>query len=167
MNTTEVERSVPAARRAFLSADSAVPALIVLLAVVFLTFHLPYLPASLEDLDSINFALGVRHFDVAQHQPHPPGYPLFILAGKAAHALIPSEAKALAVVSIFAGALGVLAIAALFRGWDGLQTVPSNRSTAWPIAATALTVTCPLYWFTAARPLSDVTGLAAAVRCRR
>jgi len=204
VNTTDVERSMPAARRAFLSADSAVPAFVVLLAVVFLTFHLPYLPASLEDLDSINFALGVRHFDVAEHQPHPPGYPLFILAGKAAHALIPSEAKALAAISIVAGALGVLVIAALFHGWDGLktvphrhntptsvaegtrssvaddtrssvadgvpssvgdglQTVPRDRSTAWPIAATALVVTCPLYWFSAARPLSDVTGLAAAV----
>ena len=39
-------------------------------------------PPTLEDLDSVNFALGVRHFDVAQHQPHPPGYPLFIALGK-------------------------------------------------------------------------------------
>ena len=31
----------------------------VVLAIVFLAFHLPYLPASLEDLDSVNFALGV------------------------------------------------------------------------------------------------------------
>src|SRR2546422_10220375 len=85
------------------------------LAVLFLAFHLPYLPASLEDLDSINFALGVRHFDVAEHQPHPPGYPLFIVAAKAAHALIPSEAHALAAVSIAGGSLGVLAIAPLFR----------------------------------------------------
>ncbi|PYR44329.1 MAG: hypothetical protein DMF93_00685, partial [Acidobacteria bacterium] len=42
-------------------------------AFLFAAFHLPYLPASLEDLDSVNFALGVRRFDVAQHQPHPPG----------------------------------------------------------------------------------------------
>src|SRR5450759_5141375 len=51
-----------------------------LLAAAFLALHLPYLPASLDDVDSINFALGVRNFDVAHHQPHPPGYPLFILA---------------------------------------------------------------------------------------
>jgi len=180
VNTYDVERRTRRARRNIFSADSAVSALIVVLAIGFLAFHVPYLPVSLEDLDSINFALGVRHFDVAEHQPHPPGYPLFILAAKGAHALIPSEANALAAVSIVAGALGVLAIAALFRGWDGLppsreatadrrslggggQTVPSDRSTAWTIAATALAVTCPLYWFTAARPLSDLTGLAAAV----
>lgn len=134
--------------------DRAFP---VLLAIVFLAFHLPYLPASLEDLDSINFALGVGHFDVAQHQPHPPGYPLFILLGKAAHAVVPSEAKALAAVSVAAGTLGVLAIAGLFRRVDG------RSSTSWWIAATALTMTTPLYWFTAARPLSDSTGVAAAV----
>src|SRR3989475_5551787 len=167
-------------RSAAHSAFSILHYSIAALSALFLVFHVPYLPASLEDLDSINFALGVRHFDVAEHQPHPPGYPLFILAAKGAHALIPSEANALAAVSIVAGALGVLAIAALFRGWDGLppsreatadrrslggggQTVPSDRSTAWTIAATALAVTCPLYWFTAARPLSDLTGLAAAV----
>ena len=59
-----------------------------LLAVVFFSFHLRYLPASLEDLDSINFALGVRHFDVAEHQPHPPGYPVYIAAAKAINAAI-------------------------------------------------------------------------------
>ena len=146
-----------------LSAGLAALAVPVLLALVFLAFHLPYLPASLEDLDSVNFALGMRRFDVAEHQPHPPGYPLFILAAKAANALVRTEAGALAAVSIVSGALGVLAIAALFRALDGLKFVPRERSAAWPIAATAVAVTCPLYWFTAARPLSDVAGLAAAL----
>ena len=66
--------------------------------MLFLAFHLPFLPASLEDLDSINFALGLRHFDVAQHQPHPPGYPLYIALGKVAHAVVQSEARALSLV---------------------------------------------------------------------
>src|SRR5262245_39928869 len=79
------------------------------IALAFLVAHLPYLPSSLEDLDSINFALGLRHFDVANHQPHPPGYPIYIALGKVAHAFIPSEAQALAVVGVLAGALGVFA----------------------------------------------------------
>jgi hypothetical protein len=130
----------------------------VALAVLFLALHLPYLPASLEDLDSINFALGVRHFDVAAHQPHPPGYPVYILVTKAAHVLIPSEATALAAVSLGAGALGVLAIVALFRRLE-----PGGAPHLWPLAAASVAIAAPLYWFTTVRPLSDVPGLVAAI----
>jgi hypothetical protein len=132
--------------------------LIVVLALVFFALHLPYLPASLEDLDSINFALGVRQFDVAHHQPHPPGYPVFILIAKAVHTVVPSEATALALVSAGAGALGVLALAAVFRRLDEDRTPP-----AWRVAPVAVAMTAPLYWFTAVRPLSDAAGLAAAL----
>jgi hypothetical protein len=127
------------------------------LALLFLAGHLPFLPASLEDLDSINFALGVRHFDVAHHQPHPPGYPVFILAARAAHAFVGSEAKALSLVGIVAGALGVWALVAFFRLFGRVD--PAAR----PCAAALVAATSPLYWFTAVRPLSDMTGLAAAL----
>ena len=70
------------------------------MALGFIALHLPYLPASLEDLDSINFALGVRNFDVTQHQPHPPGYPVFILAAKILHVILPSDAHALCLLEI-------------------------------------------------------------------
>ena len=142
----------------FFSAGFAGVAFPVGLAVVFLAFHLPYLPASLEDLDSINFALGIRQFDVAHHQPHPPGYPVFILIGKALHAVGPSEAHALALLSVAAGALGVLGVAALFRRLDCPDT-----PLRWSVAAVGLAMTTPLYWFTAVRPLSDSSGLAAAL----
>jgi hypothetical protein len=140
------------------SANSACSALIVVLAAAFLALHLPYLPASLEDLDSINFALGIRQFDVPRHQPHPPGYPVYIAIAKAVRAVGASELTALALVSIAAGTLGVLAIAALFRRLGAEQP-----DTMWPVAAVAVAMTSPLYWFTAVRPLSDTAGLAAAV----
>ncbi len=129
---------------------------------IFLALHLPYLPQSLEDLDSINFALGVRQFDVTHHQPHPPGYPVFILAAKIVHALVPSEARALALVGVFAGALGVLALFALFAALDRHD----SDAPAWALGAleaTAVAATAPLYWLTASRPLSDMAGLAASV----
>ncbi len=127
------------------------------LALVFLAFHLPYVPQSLEDLDSVNFALGVRDYDVSQHQPHPPGYPLYILIAKGIRAVVGSELAALAVFSMIAGALGVVAVAALAR------RIFAGESIEWACAATAVAVTSPLYWFTAARPLSDLPGLAAAI----
>jgi len=72
----------------------------VILAALFLALHLPYLPKSLEDLDSINFALGVRQFDVAHHQPHPPGYPVYIAVAKIVHAAVPDEARALGLLGV-------------------------------------------------------------------
>ena len=98
------------------------------MAVVFLALHLPFLPASLEDLDSINFALGVRDFDVARHQPHPPGYPVYIAVGEGgARARCRRSRGRSAVVSVVAGALGVLALVALFARIDR-QSAPGH----WP-----------------------------------
>jgi hypothetical protein len=128
------------------------------LALAFLLLHLPYLPSSLEDLDSVNFALGMRDYDVARHQPHPPGYPVFILLAKATQVVVPAEATSLALVSVIAGALGVVAMGRLFRRLEGSRT-----HGVWWVAAIVVTMTAPLYWFTAARPLSDVAGLAAAL----
>ena len=129
--------------------------IVILLGLVFVALHLPYLPKSLEDLDSINFALGVRQFDVAHHQPHPPGYPVYMALAKVVHAAVPDEARALGLVSVVAGGLGVLAMAALF-----VRLARTNGSSWVPVA---LALTSPLYWFTAVRPLSDMPGLAATL----
>ena len=34
------------------------------------------------DWDELLFMLSLDHFDVAQHRPHPPGFPLYVLTGK-------------------------------------------------------------------------------------
>src|SRR5438132_871494 len=134
------------------------PTIVALLAaLVFLAAHLAFLPASLEDLDSINFALGLRRFDVAAHRPHPPGYPVYIAAGKLVRAIVPDEAKALGVISGVAGALGLLALVAFFSRLD-----PSSPR-RWSIVAALLAAASPLFWVTAARPLSDTAGLAASI----
>jgi hypothetical protein len=131
------------------------------LGVVFFALHLPFLAPTLEDIDSINFALGVRDFDIAHHRPHPPGYPLFVALGKLSTtigALVGSAAagsRALAFWSAAAGGALVFLLFSLFRYLDG----DAHRA-AW---AAAVAAASPLFWFTAARPLSDMTGLAMAV----
>src|SRR3954469_25761870 len=94
-----------------------------LLAALFVATHLPFLPQSLEDIDSMNFALGLRHFDPALHQPHPPGYPVYMLLG---HISLPTveavtsktgqaaEATALAIWSAIGGAACIFAAWLLF-----------------------------------------------------
>ena len=129
-----------------------------LLAGLFLALHLPFLPPALEDLDSINFALGIRDFDVLRHQPHPPGYPVFMVSAKVLHRIGLSEVHALSLLSMLGGALAIFGCLMLFREMD--RDRPPSALT-W--MGVLLVVTCPLYWVTAARPLSDAVGLAAAL----
>src|SRR5690349_3121155 len=64
-------------------------------AAAWLLIHLPFLAPALEDIDSINFALGLHHYDPSLHQPHPPGYPVFIAAGRFALGIIHAVAPGL------------------------------------------------------------------------
>jgi hypothetical protein len=134
-----------------------------LLATAFLILHLAFLPTTPTGVDAANFVLGVREFNVADHRPHPPGYPVFIAFGKASRAVLEHlpitefrrrETYGLAIWSAVFGTIGIFTLRQLFRAID-----PDDRRA---VAAAALTVTCPLFWFNAMRPMSDVSGLAAA-----
>ena len=134
------------------------------LAAVFLVAHLAFLPPTLEDLDSMNFALGVRDFDPSKHQPHPPGYPVFIALGKLSHAVWPSDAGSLSVWSALFGALSVFPLMALFRSIESLdRTAEGAIRDRRAALATIVVVASPRFWFTALRPLSDMAGLAMAL----
>ena len=150
------------------------------MALIFALAHLPYLPQSLEDIDSVNFALGVRDFDVAAHRPHPPGYPVYIFLGKIAAAAAGSviaaaesvvEAKALAIISLLGGLFAIAALYVVFAHLtdaeqrDALSGTRSGLAGVdiQAFAATAITVSCPLFWSLAVRPMSDVPGLSVAL----
>ncbi len=136
--------------------------------------HLGALPSTLEDIDSVNFALGVREFDPARHRPHPPGYPVYIALGKVAtgvtRVLWPDgrpdrvEARALAALSL----LGAMVLAwVLPYALTSLSPGGTNRTgrpalSRRAIIATLVVMACPLTWYLASRPMSDVPGLAAA-----
>ncbi|HEY6359545.1 MAG TPA: DUF2723 domain-containing protein [Vicinamibacterales bacterium] len=95
------------------------------IAAAFVAAHIPSLSPTLEDIDSLNFALGLRDFDPALHQPHPPGYPVYIALGRASYAVVsratPSldrlatEALSLSIWSIVAAAISIIAAASFFR----------------------------------------------------
>jgi hypothetical protein len=134
------------------------------LAFLFLATHLVSLPRSLEDIDTINLALGVESFDVVNHRPHPPGYPVFVAMGKLSTSFVSivapgldrneRAAVGLAIWGVAAGAVFVWVLVAFWRavGWTPLG--------AW--FAAALAIGSPLFWFTSARPLTDATALVAA-----
>jgi len=134
-------------------------------AVAFVWLHAQTVPRTLEDEDSVNMALGVEDFDVARYAPHPPGYPVYIALAKGSTATVQwlrpdwsrdrRAAAGLSWLSILSGAAGLFALAAL---WRGLGVSPN-----WATAAAIGTAAAPLYWFTAARPLTDMPGLVAGV----
>jgi hypothetical protein len=136
--------------------------LVTFTAALFLVVHLALLRPALEDIDSINFALGIRDFDVARHQPHPPGYPVFIAVTSTAAAVLglvvepaSREAVALAATSAVAGAAAVVLAYRVFLGL--------GLASGTAVLAALLVAVAPLFWVQAARPLSDMAGLAAAL----
>ena len=146
-----------------------------LIAAAYLAAHLAFLPPSLEDIDSINFALGLREFDVARHQPHPPGYPVYMAMARAslavAHTVAPAleqvraEALALSFWSALAGAVALLAGWRLFLGIAMASGAAASAEgvARVPLVATVLLASSPLFWITGLRPMSDMAGLAAAL----
>ena len=54
-------------------------ALFVCLAVIIACAAWPFRSHFLFEWDSVQLALGAQDFDVRRHQPHPPGYPLWVL----------------------------------------------------------------------------------------
>ena len=131
--------------------------------------HVPFLAPALEDIDSINFALGLHHYDPALHQPHPPGYPVFIAAGRLSlvliHVVAPglsygsADALALAVWSAIGGALAIVAAGHLFRD----MTMGGERAAAVGFWGATLLALTPLFWITGLRPMSDMLGLGVAL----
>lgn len=70
--------------------------------------------------DGVGFVLAVRDFDLARFQPHPPGFPLFVLLSRGLHAVVPSSPSlAVALVGALILPLGIGATAAVVSAWAG------------------------------------------------
>ncbi len=92
----------------------------------------------LYDIDSVNFALALQRFDPAVHQPHPPGYFLYVCLGKLANAIFQDANTALVAISILASCGTVAMIHLLASTWFG-------RASAG--FAGLIFICSPLAWF--------------------
>jgi hypothetical protein len=136
-----------------------------IIAAAYAAAHLPSFAPSLEDIDSINFALGLRDFAPGLHQPHPPGYPVYIALAHLVYTpvtlLAPAmprataEALSLGLWSVIGGAIAIVAAARIFASLGA-----RSWTAAW---ATALLAAAPLFWIQGLRPMSDMPGLAMAL----
>ena len=93
---------------------------------------------ALYDLDSVNFALGMTRFDPRTHQPHPPGYFLYITLGRMVNSVVHDANLALVLLSIVASCGTVVLVYQLALDWYG---VPEARF------ASLIFLFSPLGWF--------------------
>lgn len=70
------------------------------------------------DWDEVLFCLALRDYDVGVHQPHPPGFPLYIFLARIVRLVADSDFHALQTVNVIAGMLAfpvMFAVARAFR----------------------------------------------------
>jgi hypothetical protein len=111
---------------------------ILLLTSVLLVTRVAFRSHYLYDIDSVNFALALRRFDPSVHQPHPPGYFLYVWLGRAASLVFHDANTAFVFISIMASAGALIMICALANNWFG-------RGPAF--FAGLIFVFSPLVWF--------------------
>jgi hypothetical protein len=108
----------------------------VLLAVIGGASRLPFARATPINWDAVQFALAVDKFDLHAHQPHPPGYILYALAGRALNLPVGEPGAALGLLSVLASAAALPVFFALAR------RMFDDSAIAW--GATALLAASPL-----------------------
>lgn len=86
------------------------PRLLYILPVLFVFVSVSFYTASPwpGGQDGVNFVLGVVDYDVTFHQPHFPGYPVYMAAGKLLNRLTDSPETALVALSMISGAASML-----------------------------------------------------------
>jgi len=106
--------------------------------VIGITSRIPFQSQLLYHWDSVNFALGMEQFDVRLHQPHPPGYLLYILLGRLVNLFVGDANTSLVWISIVFGGLTASAVYLLGRRLFG-------RTEA--VISASLALTSPAFWF--------------------
>ncbi len=109
-----------------------------LLAGVTALSRIPFRARLLPHWDAIQFALALREYDVVKHQPHPPGYILYVALARALDLIVRDPGVTLTWIALGAGAVAV------FLAYRLAWTL-YGRPTA-VVAAIGLAAS-PLFWY--------------------
>jgi len=110
---------------------------------------------SIWDWDEALFCLGMRSYDVTNHHPHPPGFPVYIGVGRIVRLVVGSDFRALQAINLIAGVLLFPAVFMLAR------ELRMHFPTA--MIAGALCAFFPNVWFYGGTAFSDVPSITLIV----
>jgi hypothetical protein len=126
----------------------------VVLSLLWLSLVLPHAGTRYSyNWDSSQFERGVEQFDIARHQPHPPGYPLWILASKGLTRVIDHPNSAQVVLALLFTIAALVFFHSLARDMLGDRT---------GLGATAVLAFSPLVCVHAMVPLNYAADLFAS-----
>lgn len=100
--------------------------------------RIPFRGSFLYSWDSVQFAMALEHYDPWVHQPHPPGYFLYVMLGRLFALFIDDPNTVFITISILFSGLLVVAVYTL-----ALELL---RSRGVALVAAALMLTSPLAW---------------------
>ena len=115
--------------------ESMVPLL--LFAITVLT-RIPFACRLLYHNDSVQYALALDHYDIRLHQPHPPGYFLYILMGRLVRLVLDDPNRVFITLSVLFTAGCVVMVHLLARDMFGARC---------GLLAAILAITSPNLWF--------------------
>lgn len=108
------------------------------LVILVLATRIPFTGRLLYHMDSVQFALALDRYDITVHQPHPPGYFLYVMLGRLVRAVVGDDNLALVSISILFSCLSVVVLFLLGKALFDFRT---------GLTAALFAVTSPLYWF--------------------
>lgn len=136
------------------------------LAFLVVVTRLPFATSLLYNWDSVNYAEGMRAFNVARFAPHPPGYPYYVGLARLLDVMLEDANRSLVLVSVVFSALTVVAVYYLgCLAYDHLVGVVAalclaGSVTFWAYGTIALPYTVLAFFSTAC-------ALASYIRLRR
>lgn len=124
--------------------------LLFLITIAAFILRLIFMSPWLEDWDSVQFALALHNYSLVDHQPHPPGYPLYIVLGKFLNLFFKNDTVSLTFLSALLGSLSSLPLFLILRSMI-------NRTLA--LLSTILFLITPLNWLLSEVALSNIPGM--------
>src|SRR2546427_7847101 len=108
------------------------------LGILTVLSRLPYRARMLYNWDGVQFGRPVGEYDVVKHQPHPPGYILYVGLGRVVNAWLHDPTAAYVLLAVAFSGLTTCVVYLLARA-------VYDRATA--LAAASVLAVSPLFWF--------------------